>query len=82
MKTEVVQQLHNKDEKKVILMRKSHSPHVVTFTPDPQDSHFVDVRIIRKATGEIRTSHYILRSDLATWIEYFESQGFTIQTTE
>jgi len=64
--------------KHLFSMEKNHSPHVVTFTPDPQDSHFVDVRIIRKATGEIRASHYILRSDLATWIEYFQSDNFEI----
>ena len=63
---------------KQLTMTKAHSPHVVTFTPDPQDGLFVDVRIIRKATGEIRASHYILRSDLATWIEYFQSDNFEI----
>ena len=59
-------------------MTKDHSPHVVTFTPDPQDSLFVDVRIIRKATGEVRGQHYILKSDVPTWLSYFESDGFSI----
>ena len=63
-------------------MEKNHSPHVVTFTPDPQDSHFVDVRIIRKATGEIRASHYILRSDLSTWIGMYENDGFVEHNNE
>ena len=63
---------------KQITMCKPHSPHVVTFTPDPQDSLFVDVRIIRKATGEVRASHYILRSDLSTWISMYEADNFKI----
>ena len=67
-----------KTEKKILTMTKDHSPHVVTFTPDPQDSLFVDVRIIRKATGEVRGQHYILKSDVPTWLSYFESDGFSI----
>jgi len=63
---------------KQLTMTKDHSPHVVTFTPDPQDSLFVDVRIIRKATGEVRASHYILRSDMATWISMYEADNFKI----
>ena len=63
---------------KQLTMTKDHSPHVVTFTPDPQDSLFVDVRIIRKATGEVRASHYILRSDMATWITMYEADNFKI----
>lgn len=64
--------------KQLIRMTKDHSPHVVTFSSDPQDSHFVDVRIIRKATGETKASHYILRSDVAQWVGMYESDGFTI----
>ena len=78
MKTEVVQQLHNKDEKKVILMRKSHSPHEVVFTPDPADNHFFNVILRKVKTGAEVTRHYILRADLATWIEYFQSDNFEI----
>ena len=63
---------------KQITMTKAHSPHVVTFTPDPQDGLFVDVRIIRKATGEVRGQHYILRADLAQWIGMYENDGFKI----
>lgn len=64
--------------KHLFSMEKNHSPHVVTFTPDPQDSHFVDVRIIRKATGEVRGQHYILKSDMPTWISYYEGDNFVI----
>ena len=59
-------------------MTKDHSPHVVTFTPDPQDSLFVDVRIIRKATGEVRGQHLILKSDMPQWIGMYENDGFEI----
>lgn len=65
-----------------LTMTKSHSPHLVTFTPDPQDSHFVDVRIIRKATDEVKGQHYILKSDMPQWLSYFESQGFTIKNSD
>ncbi len=82
MKTEVVQQLHNKDEKKVILMRKPHSPHEVVFSPDPSDNHFFNVILRKVKTGAEVATHYILRADLATWIEYFESQGFTIKNSD
>jgi len=67
-----------KTEKKILTMTKDHSPHVVTFTPDPQDSLFVDVRIIRKATGEVRGQHLILKSDMPQWIGMYENDGFEI----
>jgi len=78
MKTEVVQQLHNKDEKKVILMRKSHSPHEVVFSPDPADNHFFNVVLRRVKTGAEVTTHYILRADLAQWIGVYQRDGFEI----
>lgn len=68
-----------KIEKKILTMTKAHSPHVVTFTPDPQDSLFVDVRIIRKATGEVRGQHYILKSDLSTWVSMYEGDNFAVE---
>lgn len=78
MKTENVQQLHNKAEKKVILMRKSHSPHEVVFSPDPADSHFVNVVLRKVKTGAEVATHYILRADLPQWVGMYESDGFTI----
>ncbi len=83
MKTEVVQQLHNKDEKKVILMRKSHSPHEVVFSPDPADNHFVNVILLKRATGQVVATHYILRSDMPSWVTMYEGDGFkTITNNE
>jgi hypothetical protein len=83
MKTEVVQQLHNKDEKKVILMRKPHSPHEVVFSPDPSDNHFVNVILLKRATGQVVATHYILRSDMPSWVTMYEGDGFkTITNNE
>ena len=83
MKTEVVQQLHNKDEKKVILMRKPHSPHEVVFSPDPTDNHFVNVILLKRATGQVVATHYILRSDMPSWVTMYEGDGFkTITNNE
>jgi hypothetical protein len=83
MKTEVVQQLHNKDEKKVILMRKPHSPHEVVFSPDPSDNHFVNVILRKRATGQVVATHYILRSDMPSWVSMYEGDGFkTITNNE
>ena len=83
MKTEVVQQLHNKDEKKVILMRKSHSPHEVVFSPDPSDNHFVNVILRKRATGQVVATHYILRSDMPSWVTMYENDNFkTITNNE
>lgn len=78
MKTEVVQQLHKMNEKKVILMRKPHSPHEVVFSPDPSDNHFFNVVLRKVKTGAEVATHYILRADLATWIEYYQSDNFEI----
>jgi len=75
MKTENVQQLHNKQ---VILMRKPHSPHEVVFSPDPADSHFFNVILRKVKTRAEVATHYILRADLATWIEYYQSDNFEI----
>jgi len=77
MKTENVQQLHNKAEKKVILMRKPHSPHEITFTPD-EDPHFMVIEVRKRATGATVCSHYILKSDMATWISMYEGDNFEI----
>ena len=78
MKTEVVQQLHKMNEKKVILMRKPHSPHEIVFSPDPSDNHFFNVVLRRVKTGAEVTTHYILRADLAQWIGVYQRDGFEI----
>jgi hypothetical protein len=83
MKTEVVQQLHKMNEKKVILMRKPHSPHEVVFSPDPSDNHFFNVVLRKVKTGAEVATHYILRADLATWVSMYEGDGFkTITNNE
>lgn len=73
MKTENVQQLHNKQ---VILMRKPHSPHEVVFSPDPSDNHFFNVILRKVKTGELTASHYILSNDREQWQRLYEKQGF------
>ena len=78
MKTEVVQQLHKMNEKKVILMRKPHSPHEIVFSPDPSDNHFFNVVLRKVKTGAEVATHYILRADLATWVSMYEGDGFVI----
>lgn len=63
---------------KQLTMCKARSPHLITFSPDPDDSHFVNVRIIRKTTGEVKRRHYILSSDVPQWVGIYESDGFEI----
>ena len=83
MKTEVVQQLHKMNEKKVILMRKPHSPHEIVFSPDPSDNHFFNVVLRKVKTGAEVATHYILRADLPQWIGMYENYGFkTITNNE
>jgi hypothetical protein len=38
----------------------------------------VDVRIIRKATDEVKGQHYILKSDMPSWVTMYEGDGFEI----
>ena len=64
-----------------LTMTKSHSPHEVKFKSDT-DPHFAIVEILNSATGEIKASHYILKSDVPQWLSYFESQGFTIKNSD
>lgn len=78
MQIEVVQQLHKMNEKKVILMRKPHSPHEIVFSPDPSDGHFVNVVLRKVKTGAEVATHYILRADLAQWIGVYQRDGFEI----
>jgi len=66
------------NEKKVILMRKPHSPHEVVFSPDPSDNHFFNVVLRKVKTGAEVATHYILRADLATWISMYEADNFEI----
>lgn len=78
MQTEVVQQLHKMNEKKVILMRKPHSPHEIVFSPDPSDNHFFNVVLRKVKTGAEVATHYILRSDMPSWVTMYEADNFKI----
>lgn len=68
------------ETKRLIRMIKSLSPHEVVFTAD-EDPHFVIVEIRKRATGEVKGRHMILKSDLAQWVCCYESDGFTIVET-
>lgn len=58
-------------------MEKNHSPHKVIFTLDG-DSHFVNVVLLKRATGQVVATHYILRSDMPSWVTMYEGDGFEI----
>jgi hypothetical protein len=59
-----------------ITMTKPRSPLLVTFAEDAGDSHFCNVTEMRKKTGATVRTHYILMSDLQTWIDVYAGQGF------
>jgi len=61
-----------------IQMTKKRSPHRITIKTDPSDDHFCNVELTKIKTGEIKATHYILTSDLLTWMSFFESDGFRI----
>lgn len=60
-----------------LTMIKSHSPHEVKFKSDT-DPHFINIEILKRATGEVKGRHMILKSDLAQWVGCYEADGFTI----
>jgi hypothetical protein len=59
-----------------ITMRKKGSPHLVKITSDPADAHFCDVRLIRLKDNSVRGKHYILASDVQTWVAMYRRDGF------
>jgi len=59
-----------------VFMRRHHSPHLVKFCIDKEDPHFAHVEMIKYLTGEVRTSHFILASDLPQWIRMYRDDGF------
>jgi len=68
--------------KLLLTMEKNHSPHKVIFTLD-SDSHFVNVILLKRATGQVVATHYILRSDMPSWVTMYEGDGFkTITNNE
>ena len=64
---------------KQITMTKPHSPHEVKFT-SASDPHFVNVEIVKRATGEMKGQHYILKSDVQVFIDMYRRDGFEILT--
>ena len=67
---------------KQITMTKPHSPHTIVFSSDV-DPHFINVILLKRATGQVVATHYILRSDMPTWIGMYENDGFkTITNNE
>ena len=60
-----------------ITMTKTHSPHEIVFSSDT-DPHFVNVEIVKRATGEVKGRHMILKSDLSQWVGMYENDGFEI----
>lgn len=60
----------------VIIMTKKRSPHLVKFSPDPDDSHFWNVELIRLKSREVVTYHYILAADVPQWRRMYEQDGF------
>lgn len=66
--------------KRLIKMAKSHSPHEVIFTVDV-DTHFMNVEVKKRATGEVKSRHYILSSDVEQWIGLYQRNGFEILST-
>mgnify|MGYP006961682235 CR=1 FL=1 len=69
--------MSNKIDQKInVKMRKKGSPHLVRIVSDPADNHFCNVEMRKISTGEVRGQHYILKSDLSTWISMFNRDGF------
>ncbi len=62
---------------KQITMTKPHSPHTIVFSSDV-DPHFMNIEVKKRATGATVCSHYILKSDMATWISMYEGDNFEI----
>ena len=69
---------NNLAEKINVKMRKKGSPHIVKIFSDPSDGHFCNVEMRKIKSGAIAAQHYILRSDLQTWVSMFRSDGFCV----
>lgn len=62
---------------KQITMTKPHSPHTIVFSSDV-DPHFINVILLKRATGQVVATHYILRSDMPSWVTMYEADNFKI----
>ena len=56
-------------------MVKPGGRHIVSFVPD-EDTHFCNVCIRSRKTGQLTASHYILASEVPQWIARFEREGY------
>jgi len=66
----------NLAEKIEVKMRKKGSPHQVVIASDPADIHFCNVEMRKLKTGAIVGRHYILRSDVQTFVSMYRRDGF------
>lgn len=67
----------NLAEKIEVKMRKKGSPHLVVIASDPADIHFCNVELRKLKTGAIVGRHYILRSDVQTFVSMYRRDGFS-----
>jgi hypothetical protein len=67
----------NLAEKIEVKMRKKGSPHLVVIASDPADAHFCNVELRKLKTGAIVGRHYILRSDVQTFVSMYRRDGFS-----
>ncbi|NLD63519.1 MAG: hypothetical protein GX646_06450 [Bacteroidales bacterium] len=58
-------------------MRRKGSPHLVVIASDPADAHFCNVELRKLKTGAIVGRHYILRSDVQTFVSMYRRDGFS-----
>ena len=61
-----------------IVLRKKGSPHKVRISPDPKDSHFALVQLLKISTGEVKGRHIIFASDVPQWRSMYERDGFRV----
>lgn len=61
-----------------LILRKKGSPHKVRISPDPKDSHFALVQLLKISTGEQKGWHFILASDVPQWRSMYERDGFCV----
>jgi len=66
----------NLAEKIDVKMRKKGSPHLVVIASDPADLHFCNVELRKLKTGAVVGRHYILRSDVQTFVSMYRRDGF------
>ena len=62
-------------EDPLLTLVKPFCAFIMEFTAD-SDPHFVNIRMKVKKTGVVKSSHYILKSDMQTWNSMYESDGW------